>query len=131
MADAYRGTVDDHGEDETWHRAEAAKTLQGHFGAVVWHASPVAVDGGKLAGACLVTDDGPYLLLAFALVAPRWQGRGVGTTLIARRAQALLAAGHREWTLAVTAGNPARRLYERLGFVGDDSLRETWSDRSG
>jgi GNAT superfamily N-acetyltransferase len=131
MVDAYRGTVEDHGEDETWHRAEAAKTLEGYFGAVVWHASLVAIDAGNLAGACLVTDDGLCLLLAFAVVAPCWQGRGVGTALIVRSAQALLAAGHREWTLAVTAGNPARRLYERLGFVGDDSLCKTWPDRSG
>jgi ribosomal protein S18 acetylase RimI-like enzyme len=28
-----------------------------------------------------------------------------------------------EWTLAVTVGNPAQRLYERLGFRVDESLR--------
>lgn len=126
MADAYRGTVDDHGEDEAWHRAEAAQALQGHFGTMVWEASLVAVTPEKtFAGACLVTDKGAHLLLAFALVVPRWQNHGVGSALLALSAQALLAAGHREWTLAVTEGNPARRLYERLGFVADESLRTT------
>jgi GNAT superfamily N-acetyltransferase len=129
MAAAYRETVDDHGENEQWHQAEATRTLRGHFGAVIWEASRVAVDGDELAGTCLVTDDDPHLLLAFALVAPLWQRQGVGTTLIAHSAQALLAAGHREWTLTVTDGNPARRLYERLGFTADESLRTSTAPR--
>jgi ribosomal protein S18 acetylase RimI-like enzyme len=30
--------------------------------------------------------------------------------------------GATEWTLAVTVGNPAQRLYERVGFRIDRSL---------
>ena len=44
------------------------------------------------------------------------QGRGIGTYLIRR----LLAEAHRSGKavrLRVLKGNPARRLYERLGFV--------------
>lgn len=129
MASAYRGTVDDHGEDEAWHCAEAEGTLAGRFGAVIWEASFVAVDD-DFAGASLVTDEGAHLLLAFALVAPRWQRRGLGGSLIARSAQALIGIGRQEWTLAVTDGNPARRLYERLGFVADESLRSDGPARS-
>ncbi len=125
MATAYRDTVDDQGEDDAWHAAEAERALQGDFGSVVWEASLVVVEANRLAGACIVTDLGPLLLVAFALVVPDWQNRGVGGTLMAHSAQALLAAGRREWTLAVTHGNPARRLYERLGFVRDESLRTT------
>jgi predicted N-acetyltransferase YhbS len=123
MAAAYRGTVDDHGEDEAWHCDEAEGTLAGRFGAVLWEASVVAVGPDDFAGASLVTDQGTHLLLAFALVAPRWQRRGVGNSLIARSAHALIGIGAQEWTLAVTDGNPARNLYERLGFVADESLR--------
>ena len=65
-----------------------------------------------------------HLLLAFALVLPAWQRQGVGSALIARSARALLARGSEHWTLAVTQGNPARRLYARMGFVADDTLRE-------
>jgi GNAT superfamily N-acetyltransferase len=78
---------------------------------------------GLLVGTCVVTDDGPPLLLAFALVAPRWQNHGVGTALVGPIANVLRARGHQEWTLAVTEGGPARRLYERLGFRADFSLR--------
>ena len=128
MADGYRGTVDDAGEDDAWHHAEARATLRGHYGSVLRDASPVALDGPQFAGTCLVTDDGPHLLLAFALVVPAWRNRGVGAALIADSARALLAASHTEWTLAVTDGNPARRLYERLGFEPDESLRRTPRD---
>lgn len=128
MADGYRGTVDDTGEDDAWHHAEARATLQGHYGSVLWDASLVAVDGSPLAGTCLVTKDGLHLLLAFAIVIPAWRNRGVGAALIADSARALLAASHTEWTLAVTDNNPARRLYERLGFEPDESLRSTLRD---
>lgn len=128
MAEAYRGTVDDHGEAEAWHCDEAEGTLNGRFGAVVWEASFVALDTTGLAGTSLVTDAGAHLLLAFALVAPPWQRRGVGSSLIARSAQALIGTGAQEWTLAVTEGNRARRLYERLGFVADESLRTARPD---
>lgn len=123
MADAYRGTVDDRGEDEAWHCGQAEATLEGHFGAVVWEAGFVAFDTDGVAGTSLVTDEGSHLLLAFALVAPRWQRRGLGGSLLARSAHALIGIGAQEWTLAVTDGNPARNLYERLGFVADESLR--------
>ncbi|OJY49529.1 MAG: hypothetical protein BGP03_13550 [Pseudonocardia sp. 73-21] len=128
MADGYRGTMDDTGEDDAWHHTEAAATLQGHYGAVLWDASFVAVNGPQLAGTCLVTDGGSHLLLAFAIVVPEWRNRGVGAALIAESARALLGASHVEWTLAVTDDNPARRLYERLGFVPDESLRRTSRD---
>ena len=57
-----------------------------------------------------------------ALVAPEWRNRGVGTALIVRSGNRLAARGATEWTLAVTVGNPAQRLYERLGFRVDRSL---------
>ena len=62
------------------------------------------------------------MLLAFALVAPAWRNRGLGTALLLRSGNRLAAKGETEWTLAVTVGNPAQRLYERLGFRVDQSL---------
>jgi GNAT superfamily N-acetyltransferase len=123
MAVAYRGTIDDPGEDDAWFQADARATLQGSYGVLLEDASVVAVDEEGLVGTCVVTDDGPHLLLAFALVAPGWQNRGVGTALIGASANVLRARGYQEWTLAVTEGSPARRLYERLGFQADFSLR--------
>lgn len=92
---------------------------------MLWHAGRVALDGSHFAGTRIVTDTGPHLLLAFAIVVPTWRNRGVGAALIAESARALLSASHTEWTLAVTDGNRARRLYERLGFEPDESLRGT------
>lgn len=48
-------------------------------------------------------------------VAPAWQGRGVGADIIT----ALIAQARQERlpvSLSVLKGNPAKRLYERLGF---------------
>ena len=47
---------------------------------------------------------------------PALRGAGVGTILIDRVKSMLLEDGHAKLTLAVTAGNDARRSYERAGF---------------
>jgi ribosomal protein S18 acetylase RimI-like enzyme len=49
-------------------------------------------------------------------VLPQWRGQGVGTRCLQ---DLLAAAAHRQLpvTLQVALDNPARRLYERLGFV--------------
>ncbi len=78
--------------------------------------------GDDWIGTTLVTGDRGQLLLAFALVAPEWRNQGVGTALIVRSGNVLAAQGATAWTLAVTVGNPAQRLYERLGFRVDSSL---------
>ena len=69
-----------------------------------------------------MTWDRGHLLLAFVLVAPEWRNQGLGTALIIRTANHLAARGATEWTLAVTDGSPAQRLYERLGFRVDRTL---------
>jgi GNAT superfamily N-acetyltransferase len=130
MAAAYRGTIDDPRESDAWFQRDAEATLQGEYGAVSWAGSTVAVDGHELVGTCLVTDDDPCMLLAFALVIPRWQAHGLGSALIARSAAHLLDEGYAEWALAVTDGNRAIGLYERLGFHVDLSLRRE-RDRNG
>ena len=48
-------------------------------------------------------------------ITPEWQDRGIGTAVI----EDVIAAAHesgRAVSLQVLRGNPARRLYERLGF---------------
>ena len=56
------------------------------------------------------------LNLANIRVAPEYQGQGIGTRLIGE----MLREAHQQGlpvTLRVLKVNPARRLYERLGFV--------------
>lgn len=49
-------------------------------------------------------------------IAPAFRGRGIGTALL-RELIAEAEASERSLTIHVEQGNPARRLYQRLGFV--------------
>jgi ribosomal protein S18 acetylase RimI-like enzyme len=57
-------------------------------------------------------DDTCLHLVDIALL-PAWRGRGIGAALIK---DLIAAAGSRPVTLHVITENPARRLYQRLGF---------------
>lgn len=57
----------------------------------------------------------PWIGTVFRVPDPRW--RGLGEVLLKRALAHVASAGHERLGLAVTHGNPARRLYERLGFV--------------
>lgn len=124
---AYRGGVEDQGEPLEWHLANAVEVLSGKatYGAPIWRASLAAFDGSRLAGATVVTDDvdDAETLLAFALVSPDHRRRGLGRELILASASVLTGLGYRDWVLAVPDGNPARRLYDRLGFQVFTPLR--------
>jgi GNAT superfamily N-acetyltransferase len=119
MWSAYRGTIDDDYVDEAHAIAEAEATLAGKWGPPIWDASPTAASDGSLVAAVICVHDNAHddvPLLAFALTTPAWQGRGLGTWLIQRSLSQLAALGESEAHLAVTSGNPAQRLYERIGF---------------
>lgn len=55
------------------------------------------------------------------------RGRGIGAELLTRLAEAAKASGIERLSLSVEARNPARRLYERLGYrtvsVDGDAVR--------
>ena len=81
----------------------------------------VDVETGGVIGVALVTDPpagpddaGPWIADIYRDPAPRWAG--LGSTLLYAVMTAAVADGQRTIGLAVTDGNPARRLYERLGF---------------
>lgn len=116
---AYRGTVEDEGETPAAHEEEARLTLRGEYGEVLWDASFALLDDEEMVAATVVTDwsERAETLLAFALVKPSAQGQGLGGALIARSAAALRHMSRPDWVLAVAPGNPAQRLYERLGFT--------------
>jgi GNAT superfamily N-acetyltransferase len=60
-----------------------------------------------------VDEDTPELSMA---VLPSYRGCGTGTTLL-RRLSSRAARNHDAVSLSVSVSNPARRLYEREGFV--------------
>ena len=76
-----------------------------------------------LAGCRLFTDSDHghgYLddrtLELFIAVAEQVRGRGIGTSLLEDLARAAAAAGFERLSLSVEATNPARALYERVGY---------------
>jgi GNAT superfamily N-acetyltransferase len=113
---AYRGSVDDNGEHEAWHVADLTSALEDEYGRLMTPVSRAVPAGNELIAATLFTwwDDLP--LLAFCLTHPDHRGRGLATRLVTHAARELAAEGHEAMHLAVTETNPARGLYERLGF---------------
>ncbi len=63
-----------------------------------------------------------YALVDIALL-PIWRGQGIGTTVVGRYLQEAAGVG-RVVHLHVARGNPAQRLYARLGFevTADDGV---------
>jgi GNAT superfamily N-acetyltransferase len=83
----------------------------------IWHGQRVGAAWlrlltGERRGYGHVADDVPELAVA---VLPQWRDRGVGSALL-RRLLAAAGERHTRVSLSVNAANPARRLYERLGF---------------
>ncbi|HEX6699058.1 MAG TPA: GNAT family N-acetyltransferase [Solirubrobacteraceae bacterium] len=113
---AYRGSVDDNGEHEAWHVADLTSALEDEYGRLLTPVSRAVPAADALIAAAVFTwwDDLP--LLAFCLTHPDHQGRGLATRLVTHAARELAAEGHEAMHLAVTETNPARALYERLGF---------------
>lgn len=61
-----------------------------------------------------VRPDGPEVTIALL---PPYRGQGIGTRLLQQLLEDAEAAGYPGLSLSVHAKNPARRLYQRLGFV--------------
>ena len=77
----------------------------------------VVTHGPTPIGQFHVDRDGRALHVVDISLLPEWRGRGIGAALLALL-QAEVRAGRGEAVrLEVAVGNPAERLYRRLGFV--------------
>ena len=72
--------------------------------------------GGQPAGRLYVHRGAGEIRIMDIALAPPFRGRGIGTGLL-RELMDEAAASGRSLTIHVELNNPARRLYERLGFV--------------
>ena len=116
---AFRGSVDNEGETFADAATEIENMFAGRYGRLLPDCSFVIEQGEFLASACLVSwfelHDAP--LVVFTMTRPEEQRRGMARFLLQQAINALLAIGHHRLTLVVTKSNePARRLYESLGF---------------
>jgi hypothetical protein len=79
------------------------------------------VDGRPVGASLVVRSEhvaawsGPWLMNVFR--DPGTPVRGIGPAMIVQSLRTLAASGESVLGLAVTATNPARRVYERLGFT--------------
>lgn len=120
MLDAYAGTIDDDGgviEDAV---VEMDNYLRGEYGVPLLDVSRIALDAdGGYASAILITRWGrqDLPLVAFAMTAPAWQGKGIGLLLLQHSLAALAASGERAIRAVITEGNfPSERLFAKGGF---------------
>jgi ribosomal protein S18 acetylase RimI-like enzyme len=78
--------------------------------------SQIIVVDGRDVGELAVEERSNELFLSGIYILPEYQNRGLGTTIL-RSLLARARTSGRSVTLQVLKVNPARRLYERLGFV--------------
>ncbi len=93
------------GWDETWQRENFAKTFDPSDGKII-------VIDRKDAGFWWVIEKESETLLASIRLLPEHQNQGIGSKII----RDLLEKSEKPVRLQVLKVNPARRLYERLGF---------------
>ncbi len=126
LSEFFRGVYEGHveqqfgmhvGTEEEW-REYVTGVLKGEVGRFMPEASIVAVDGGRVIGAILMSHWMGMPLIAELGVARERRGKGVGRGLLQAAATRLEALGEPRWALYVTLGNDgAIRLYESLGFA--------------
>jgi ribosomal protein S18 acetylase RimI-like enzyme len=122
----YRGTPDETLLSSTpeGNRELLENALAGLFGTYLDVASPAARNSaGSVVGFAVACQESLQsgILLDLA-VDPEFRRRGLGEALVLRTLRALLALGYSKAHLWVTEGNqPARTLYEKVGFTVDAS----------
>ena len=119
MVDAYRGTVDwEDGDDEAVAEQEIRATLDGKYGSFVSNASGVIVDEiGNPISALFVSNLDGLATILFVYTSKNVAGRGMASKLIRNAGYRLNEMGIEVVSLFVSEENPARSLYEKLGFT--------------
>ncbi len=104
-----------------WDEAEMARRFRAELDST---AREVVVVDGHDVGSIVVEDHGDHWVLDYIAILPEYQRRGIGTVLVRELLERAAEAG-RVVRLNVLRVNPARELYERLGFhvFGSDEHR--------
>jgi RimJ/RimL family protein N-acetyltransferase len=114
VLDAYRGTIDDEGEDLDAARDFVAQSLSK---APLLAASWLALAGELPVAAVLLCRWREQPLVTFVVTRPAYKGRGLASLLVRRALRSLRDAGEAQLVAFITEGNIAsERLFARLGF---------------
>lgn len=108
------------GWNETWQRAHFARNYAPLRNAVIVRTGPAPTDIGRIS----LTRHWGWIFLRDIELAADERGRGIGSAILAA-VIALAKMSERHVELNVLACNPARHLYERLGFrvIRNDGAR--------
>lgn len=119
MLDSFRDTIDYEGETLEDAISEIQGTIAGKYGPFLKPCSFVIEENGQALSACLVTFsmEVNLPLIAYSMTHPDFKNQGMGTFLLKKSINAILAQGYKETYLLVTRGNMiAQHLYEKIGF---------------
>jgi GNAT superfamily N-acetyltransferase len=129
MYDAYHDTIDDEGETPEDAVAEVEGVINGKYGPLLEACSLLVEEQGRALGATIITSWSDQRtgqrqpLLAFLMTHPDASGQGLGTFLLSKSINALLAQGESELVLFVTVGNSAaQHIYQKLGFEVEEEF---------
>ena len=78
---------------------------------------------GQDAGVLWVEEKADHVYIDYVAILPRFRNQGIGAQVVQEIIAAAAAKGQ-PVALQVLRGNPARRLYERLGFVVTEETAE-------
>src|SRR5665213_1636654 len=94
--------------------------------------SMICLDDGTRIGRCLVDRSDERLRLVDLAIVPEWQGKGIGTRVLAELAQQSRETGVK-LSLRIVKENPALRLYSRVGFevetADEVSYEMVWKEK--
>jgi ribosomal protein S18 acetylase RimI-like enzyme len=124
LLSVYASTREDELAQVAWEEGAKEAFLEHQFSAQDQHyranypgaAFDVIEVDGEPAGRLYVHRGADEIRIMDIALAPPFRGRGIGTALV-RELMEEAGAGERSLSIHVEMNNPARRLYERLGFV--------------
>jgi GNAT superfamily N-acetyltransferase len=119
LLDAYRGTIDDEGEDMRAAIGVARDFFAGANGRVQYDITVGAWRGETLVAVCAVAwlDTRACPFVAYAATASEAKRQGVGRLVVGESVRRAGKAGHKEIRAFITEGNtPSERLFGALGF---------------
>ena len=118
LLDSYRGTTDwEEGATLEDAITEIQNTFNGEYGTFESSASGILTraDGLPVSAIyCSIFEEEPFVVFTFS--EPNSLGKGFATKLIGAAAEVFRIQGFTTMHLFVTDVNPARHLYEKLGF---------------